>query len=173
LLTACHDDPPSARASTILQGPLVAPAATGADNSPALAGISGVRGRRFFDAPGMVNTAVREMLTRPMDRDPVAGRPERMAAALAAQRQVSSVPWIFNSLLNEIEYRLGTPRPSSIPPEVHLSVTGVCNIECRFCAYEHALARRDFVDVEQVAKLDVLRWVQTFRLHSGLGEPTA
>jgi MoaA/NifB/PqqE/SkfB family radical SAM enzyme len=96
----------------------------------------------------------------------------RMRIALAAQRDVSSVPWVFNSLLNDIEYRLGHPKPESFPPEVHLSITGVCNIECRFCAYEHRNARADFVDVAKVARLDFLRLVQTFRLHSGLGEST-
>jgi len=95
-----------------------------------------------------------------------------MAAALIAQRRVSRVPWVFNTLLNDIEYRLGHAEPESFPPEVHLSVTGFCNIECRFCAYEHSNARADFVDVAKVARLDFLRYAQTFRLHSGLGEST-
>jgi MoaA/NifB/PqqE/SkfB family radical SAM enzyme len=126
----------------------------------------------MFDSPLFVNTALKEMMTEPQDRGRIDGDPVRMAAALAAQRNVSSVPWIFNSLLNEIEYHLGQAEPESFPPEVHLSVTGFCNIECRFCAYEHSNARADFIDAAKVARLDFLRFVQTFRLHSGLGEST-
>jgi hypothetical protein len=60
-----------------------------------------------------------------------------MAEALAMQREVSRVPWVFNTLLNDIEYRVGTIQPRSFPPEIHLSMTGHCNIECRFCGYTH------------------------------------
>ncbi len=151
----------------------LAPATSWPAHSPALAGIGHVRGIRAFDAAPHVNTAVAELLTVPQDSGPVGGRPDRMARALGRQRSVSRVPWVFNSLLNEIEYRMGRVDPESVPPEVHLSVTGACNIECRFCAYEHRIARPEMVDVAQVARLDFLRFVQTFRLHSGLGEPTA
>jgi molybdenum cofactor biosynthesis enzyme MoaA len=173
LLTACVDDVIDREWSRLSGRVVLPPAATWAENSPALAGIDDVRGRRCFDAPPFVNTAFREMLTAPVDRGAIAGRPERMAAALLAQRGVSRVPWVFNALLNDLEFRLGTPQPNGVPPEIHLSVTGFCNIECRFCAYEHALARQDFVDVDRIGRLDFLRLAQTFRLHSGLGEPTA
>ena len=151
----------------------LAPAASWAEHSPAVAGVGDVRGLRAFDAAPPVITALAELLTAPEDPAPVAGRPERMAEALARQRGASRVPWVFNSLLNEIEYRMGRVEVESVPPEVHLSVTGACNIECRFCAYEHTIARPEMVDVAQVARLDFLRFAQTFRLHSGLGEPTA
>jgi molybdenum cofactor biosynthesis enzyme MoaA len=173
LLTAGADDPCEAEWTRLVSGPPLAPAASFVENSPALAGIPDARSRRAFDSPLFVNTAIREMMTGPQDRGRIAGDPTRMAAALAAQRGVSRVPWVFNTLLNDIEYRLGRVEPESVPPEVHLSVTGLCNIECRFCAYEHDNARADFVDVASVARLDFLRFVQTFRLHSGLGEPTA
>jgi molybdenum cofactor biosynthesis enzyme MoaA len=172
LLTACVGDVVAADWRGIVSQPMLAPAATVAENSPALAGVDAVRGRRSFDAPPFVNTAFREMLTAPADRGALGGRPERMAEALLAQRRASRVPWIFNTLLDEVEYRLGEPHPLAVPPEVHLSVTGFCNIECRFCAYEHALSRSDFVDVGRVARLDFLDLAQTLRLHSGLGEPT-
>jgi MoaA/NifB/PqqE/SkfB family radical SAM enzyme len=172
LLTACLDDRVEAEWTRLVQRPPLAPAAAFVENSPALAGVAGVRSRRTFDSPLYVNTALREMMTQPQDRGPIGGDPPRMAAALAAQRHVSRVPWVFNTLLNDIEYRLGRIEPESCPPEVHLSVTGFCNIECRFCAYEHASARADLVDVSRVARLDLLRFAQTFRLHSGLGEPT-
>jgi molybdenum cofactor biosynthesis enzyme MoaA len=95
-----------------------------------------------------------------------------MAEALATQRETSQVPWVFNTLLNDIEYRLGVIRPRSIPPEIHLSMTGRCNIECRFCGYTHDVGRSKFVEPLQVARMDFLRHVQGFRLNSGLGEPT-
>ena len=172
LLTACLDDPVESEWARLVQKPPLAPAVSFVENSPALAGIPGARSRRAFDSPLYVNTALREMMTQPQDRRPVGGDPARMAMALVAQRSVSRVPWVFNSLLNDIEYRLGQIEPASVPPEVHLSVTGFCNIECRFCAYEHDNARVDFVDVARVARLDFLRFAQTFRLHSGLGEST-
>jgi molybdenum cofactor biosynthesis enzyme MoaA len=151
----------------------LAPAASSAEHSPASAGVGDPRGLRAFDAAPHVNTALGEILAAPEDPGPVAGRPERMAEALRRQRGASRVPWVFNALLNEIEYRMGRVEVESFPPEVHLSVTGACNIECRFCAYEHKIARPEMVDVAQVARLDFLRFAQTFRLHSGLGEPTA
>jgi molybdenum cofactor biosynthesis enzyme MoaA len=172
LLTACVDDVVDTEWSQLAGQPMLPSAAAGANNSPALAGVGSVRGRRSFDAPPFVNTAFREMLTAPADRGAIAGSPERIAEALLAQRRVSRVPWVFNTLLDDVEYRIGTPEPCGIPPEIHLSITGFCNIECRFCAYEHALARRDFVDVERVARLDFLALAQSLRLHSGLGEPT-
>jgi MoaA/NifB/PqqE/SkfB family radical SAM enzyme len=173
LLTACVDDAVDDAWSSLRVEPLVPPGPSCPERSPALAGVEPARGRRAFDAAPFVNTAFREMLMAPVDRGAVGRRPERMVAALVAQRDASQVPWVFNTLVNDIEYRTGAPHPVAVPPEIHLSVTGFCNIECRFCAYEHALARRDFVDVERVARLDFLRLVQTFRLHSGLGEPTA
>jgi molybdenum cofactor biosynthesis enzyme MoaA len=151
---------------------LIPPDNTSPDNSPALDDVANRVGRRAFDAPMYVNTAFRELLTMPADAGAVGGRPERMLAALVGQRRGSRVPWVFNSLINEIEFRVGAREPQSIPPEVHLSITGLCNIECRFCAYTHDIARRDQVDEQQVAKLDFLQFAQTFRLHSGLGDPT-
>ena len=173
LLAACVDDPIGDAWARIRLEAIVPPGPSCPEHSPAMAGIEEARGRRSFDAAPFVNTAFREMLTAPADRGVVEGRPERLAAALVAQRDASTVPWVFNALINDIEHRVGAVRPLAVPPEIHLSVTGFCNIECRFCAYEHALARRDFVDVERVARLDFLRLAQTFRLHSGLGEPTA
>jgi hypothetical protein len=85
----------------------LAPAGSLAEHSPALTGIGGARGLRGFDAAPFVNTAIAELLTAPADREPVAGRPEAMARALERQRWTSRVPWVFNTLLNEIEYRLG------------------------------------------------------------------
>jgi MoaA/NifB/PqqE/SkfB family radical SAM enzyme len=172
LLSACVDDRVDAEWARLRGEVMIPPAETSADNSPALEGIADCQGRRSYDAPVFVNTAFRELLTAPCDRGNVEGRPERMAAALVLQRSVSRVPWVFNTLVNDIEYRIGSTEPDSIPPEVHLSIAGRCNIECRFCAYEHAIARTDVVDVNDVARLDFLAFAQTFRLHSGLGEPT-
>jgi molybdenum cofactor biosynthesis enzyme MoaA len=142
------------------------------EHSPALTGTMGAWAPRPYDSSYYLGTALAEIITQPEDRRPVVGDPAAMARALRAQREVSRVPWIFNSLLNEIEYREGVVEPESFPPEVHLSITGGCNIECHFCSYGHDIARRDLVEPGQVAKLDFLRHVQMFRLHSGLGEPT-
>ncbi len=173
LLTASVGDQVDGNWTHLVRRPPLAPIASSVENSPALAGVAEARSRRPFDSPLFLNTALKEMMTNPQDRGKIGGDPARMATALVAQRAASQVPWIFNTWLNDIEYRLGDVEPQSFPPEVHLSVTGICNIECRFCAYEHDNARADLVNLDQVARLDFLRFVQTFRLHSGLGEPTA
>jgi len=74
--------------------------------------------------------------------------------------------------LNEIEYRMGSPEPWSTPPEIHLSMTGACNISCKFCSYAKEIARFDFIAPDQVQNLGILRYARTLRLSSGLGEPT-
>ena len=51
-------------------------------------------------------------------------------------------------------------------------MTGRCNIECRFCGYTRDVGRSKFTEPVQVSRLDFLRFVQGFRLNSGLGEPT-
>jgi len=173
LLTASVGDQVDEEWAGLVRRPPLPHAASSVENSPALAGVADARSRRKFDSPVFVNTALKEMMAGPRDLGRIGQDPARMAVALAAQRGVSSVPWVFNTWLNDVEYRLGQVEPESFPPEVHLSVTGICNIECRFCAYEHDNARADLVDVTQVARLDFLRFGQTFRLHSGLGEPTA
>lgn len=152
--------------------PRVAPGSSCEDNSPALSGVEKAWSKRAADSPVFLNTALLEMLRCPLDQRPIGGNPQRMADALLAQRTVSKVPWIFNTLVNEIEYRQGAIEPRSFPPEIHLSLTGACNIECRFCAYAKSSARFQFVDLPRVARLDFLRHVQILRLSSGLGEPT-
>ncbi len=151
---------------------LVAPDPFSEDNSPTLADVENRFAKRASDSPIYLNTALEELLDRPQDHEPMNGNPQRMAEVLLSHRQVSQVPWIFNSLINEIEYREGVVEVQSFPPEIHLSLTGACNIECRFCAYTKTNAIYQFVDLSKVAQLDFLRHVQILRLSSGLGEPT-
>jgi MoaA/NifB/PqqE/SkfB family radical SAM enzyme len=119
-----------------------------------------------------LNTALREVIERPSE-DGVDGEdPDHLARVLVAQRDRSAVPWIWNALANEVEHRAARPRLRSFPQEMHLSLTGRCNIECRFCSYSHEAARSDFVDRARLEGLGVLRHLRTVRLSSGLGEPT-
>ena len=152
--------------------PWVSAHSCGPTHSPAMNGISFPRALDLHDAPRLLNTALAEAIFDPADRSALGDSADGFRRALLAQRERSRVPWIFNELVNEIEYRTACPNPSSSPPEVHLSVSGACNIECRFCSYTHANARRDQVTVEQIARLDFFRHVRTLRLHSGNGEPT-
>lgn len=142
-----------------------------AENSPAVAGVKERITRPSPISPRYLNAAFAELLYEPADRGPIIST-ERLRQALLAQREHSSVPWIFNTLVNEIEYRLGRPILDSFPPEIHLSLTGRCNIECKFCNYAHDQAYSDYVDVALIARLDVFRYLHTLRLSSGLGEPT-
>jgi molybdenum cofactor biosynthesis enzyme MoaA len=151
---------------------LVPSPAGSVDQAPSAAGLTDPRSLCAPFAPRHLNTALAEVLYDPADPGAVDGSPERLRRALLAQRDRSAVPWVFNTLVNEIEYRLGRPILDSFPPELHLSVTGRCNIECRFCSYAHETAHGDFVTVAQVARLDFLRHLHTLRLSSGLGEPT-
>ena len=79
LLTATASDDIARDWRRLCHETVIAPAATSADNSPALAGIDDRQGRREFDAPIYLNTAIRELLTSPRDRgDDIERRPERI-----------------------------------------------------------------------------------------------
>lgn len=171
-LAACIDDETEAAWRDIALMPFLPPDKISAENSPAMRHMKDPRCRRRYNAPRFLNTAIKEILCNPQDRGYVGHDPLQMRRALSAQRSASKVPWIFNTLINEIDYRLGSAKPSSFPPEIHLSTTGVCNIECRFCDYTHSVARPDFTTTSQVSRMDFLRYAQTLRLGSGLGEPT-
>jgi MoaA/NifB/PqqE/SkfB family radical SAM enzyme len=96
----------------------------------------------------------------------------RLREKLEWLRNRSLVPWVFNAWLNEIEFSEGTIEPSSHPLEIHLSVTGLCNISCNFCTYTNEIGRRQYLSVDDILKLQVLKNIQVLRLNSGLGEPT-
>lgn len=151
---------------------LVRPSFGSVENSPAAAGLKEQTVRPSPISPVYLNAALAELFYEPADTGPVGTSLERMRQALLAQRERSSVPWIFNTLVNEIEYRMGRPILDSFPPEIHLSLTGRCNLECKFCSYAHGRAYSDYVDVERIARLDAFRYLHTLRLSSGLGEPT-
>jgi MoaA/NifB/PqqE/SkfB family radical SAM enzyme len=157
---------PAAGAWRSAGGRRVAPAAAHPDHSPTVRGTILAEARPPAEAPCYLNTAFRELLAH---RTPDAP----LADGLLALRGASRVPWIFNSLLGEVEHQAGVEAPQALPPEVHLSLTGVCNIECRFCGYSHDTARFNRVTLEQVQQLEFLRSVRVLRLNSGLGEPTA
>ncbi|MCF8143843.1 MAG: radical SAM protein [Deltaproteobacteria bacterium] len=140
--------------------------------SPAVEGASHLNCKRSSVSPCYLNKALSEVLYFPVDTAQVNGSPERMRQALLAHRDCSAVPWIFNVLANQIEYRTGKVVTDSLPPEVHLSVTGRCNLECRFCSYSHGMSKTEHVGIAQMQCLDFLNHLQTVRLSSGLGEPT-
>lgn len=140
--------------------------------SPAVEGVSSLNGKRSSVSPFYLNKALLEVLYFPVDTAQINGSPERMRQALLAQREHSAVPWIFNVLINQIEYRMGKVVMDSFPPGVHLSMTGGCNIECRFCSYTHDKAKDDHVGIAQIQNLDFLEHLHSVRLSSGLGEPT-
>ncbi len=172
LLTVCVDDPIDYTWSKMDPAHFVRPSSIGVENSPAAKGIDMPVGLRAHDAPCYLNTALEEILFHTVNGENVADDPQRMRKVLAAHRSISKVPWIFNELLNEIEYRTGSPEPWSTPPEIHLSMTGACNISCKFCSYTKKIARFDFVTPSQAQSLGILKYARTLRLSSGLGEPT-
>jgi hypothetical protein len=141
-------------------------------HSPATAALSSPRSRRGPFAPAALNSALAELLDYPFDLRPGGRAPHLLRSALVAQRQHSAVPWVFNALINHIEYRTGEPTLASFPPEVHLALTGACNIECGFCSYSHKKAYFEYAGLAEVERLDFLGHLSTLRLSSGLGEPT-
>ena len=170
LTAGVEDDPHGAEASWT--GYKYLPAnGTCEENSPAMSSVGTMESRPSTYSPRRLNTAFQEILSSTGPRYGVEKDPVAMIKALRFQRETSNIPWFFNTLINEIEYRLGSVHPVSFPPEIHLSTTGMCNIECRFCGYTHDIARRGCVTRDQVSTMTYLRYAQTFRLASGLGEP--
>lgn len=145
---------------------------SGPSCSPVLSGITPRHTTRPFDAPPAVNVALAEAVFHPADQSPIGDSPKRLRSALIRQGETSAAPWIFNELLNAVEYSMGHCEPESIPPEMHISISGLCNIECQFCSYRPVMARKDRVSVNQISRLAFLRHVRTLRLHAGNGEPT-
>lgn len=173
-LTACIDDDAGEIDSAwriIRQYPYLKRGKVCFENSPAMRQIENVHCKSWNYSLRYLNTAFKEILSDPRDRRVVENDPVRMIEALRAQRDISKVPWIFNTLINDIEVRTGAIKPVSFPPEIHISLTGICQIECRFCGYSHEIARQDFVTPAQILRMDFLRHVHTLRLHSGHGEP--
>ena len=110
LLTVCVDDPADYPWPE-MDGPhFVRPSSTGLENSPAMTGIEMPVGLRAHDAPCYLNTAFEEIL-RTVNGEKAADDPQRMREVLATHRSISKVPWIFNELLNEIEYRMDRRNP--------------------------------------------------------------
>ncbi|WP_438394126.1 radical SAM protein [Caballeronia sp. DA-9] len=150
----------------------IPPSSTSAYHSPTLDDIEIKMGRSYSDAPIYINAAFYELLESQQDEDHQgASTIDNTIDALLKHRNRSQIPWVFNALINEIEYRQGITEPDSLPPEIHLSLTGACNLECRFCAYTDSNAIYEFSDLTKIMRLDFLRHVQILRLSSGLGEP--
>jgi len=168
-LTACAGDPTAYRRPAIDKAFLVRPSSTGSEYSPALSGSGEAVSMPAHDAPRYLNRAFMEILANGSCSGNDAGDPQGVRELLETHRRTSNVPWIFNELLNEVEYRTGAPVPSSVPAEVHLATTGACNTSCKFCGYTPELARFEFATAEQVKNLGILRYTRMLRLSSGWG----
>ena len=107
LLTVCVDDPIDYPWPRIDRAHIVHPSSTCVENSPAMTGIGISAGLRAHDAPRYLNTAFKEILIHTGNGEKAANDPQRMREVLSTHRSVSKVPWIFNELLNEIEYTMG------------------------------------------------------------------
>jgi sulfatase maturation enzyme AslB (radical SAM superfamily) len=174
-LTTCSNESLSetdAGQSSSFENEFIAPNVAGIDHSPAMENILDAKRRPTAFDPRFLNTAFMEIVSKPVASNVGPLDSDDFAHALLKYRDRSTVPWIFNAMVNEIEYRKGSTSPEAFPPEVHLSTTGMCNINCRFCGYEQSIARPNCVRPEQIQKMTYLRHSQTLRLSSGLGEPS-
>lgn len=145
---------------------------TGFHHSPTSQTFKKLLRRYDGNASPYLNKAFSEVISNNKDDLKIDNEPDQMAKSLLVYREMSSVPWIFNTWLNAIEHRLGNSHLKSFPPEIHLSLTGLCNLECNFCSYTHDSSKRDFVTLKQIDQIKDLKYIQILRLHSGLGEPT-
>ncbi|MCG6880972.1 MAG: hypothetical protein LJE96_17750, partial [Deltaproteobacteria bacterium] len=133
------------------------PNTAGIDHSPAMAEHGGAKRRPTAFDPRFLNTAFMEVISKPVDCFTTGQDTGSMIHSLLKQRDQSVVPWIFNALVNEIEYHLGSTVPESFPPEIHLSCTGICNINCGFCNYNNSIARQNYVQPEKIQEMGYLR----------------
>ena len=143
----------------------VPPSRISCENSVAMKGVINPESRRASDSPVYTNTAFAEAIFSGDGKS-------RLADDLIMQRDRSRTPWIFNSLLNSLEYAAGASELASAPPEIHVSSTGLCNLTCRFCTYTSEVGKPSFLPLGGLKKLAVLKWAKTLRLSAGLGEPT-
>lgn len=120
-----------------------------------------------------LNTAYREIIYAPgNDRSSKDDDTPQLIWHLKALEKTSQVPWIYNTLVNEIEYFTGQHTLTSFPPEVHMSVSGACSLECKFCTYERVNSRTAYLDRSHFQTALPLARMHSLRLTSGLGEPT-
>jgi len=143
----------------------VPPSPVSCENSAATQGTSQLESGKAADAPSYLNTAFAEAIFNDTETS-------LLVDDLKLQRDCSRTPWIFNALLNSIEYYAGTPHMTSVAPEIHVSSTGLCNLTCRFCSYTPEIGKQDYLALAGLQNLDVLKSVKTLRLSAGLGEPT-
>lgn len=84
----------------------------------------------------------------------------------------SDEPHEMNRQLNELEQRLELTQLKSFPINVSMNMTSICNAKCRFCV---SVPKRrefaDFVQLDDIRKMDWLRYVSTFCFTAGYGEP--
>lgn len=135
------------------------------ENSGALSGIEALVARKASDAPIYLNQAVSEAL---FDDESSTSLDDQLVRLL----QRSRTPWVFNTLLNTLEYSAGKSVLTSVPPEVHVSSTGMCNLTCLFCSYTPEIGKPGYLSKADLQTLTVLRCAKTLRLSAGLGEPT-
>ena len=119
-LTACMDDDANEIDSAwrmIQQHPFFPRGNVCFENSPAMRQGEKVHCKSWSYSFRYLNTAFKEILSNPQDRRVVGNDPIRMVEALKAQRDISKVPWIFNTLM--------CYRPCRIKPgrETCISVT--------------------------------------------------
>jgi len=82
-------------------------------------------------------------------------------------------PAMLNEVLNKYEIRRGCDRLYSFPPNVSLCMTTTCNARCSFCVYDPADSRYnlgDAISIEQLSRMDWLKYVKTFAIWGGLGD---
>lgn len=77
----------------------------------------------------------------------------------------------LNARLALLEYHRGSRSLASFPVEVCLNLTDMCNAHCVFCGYFGTRPAGETVRLEDLARLDWLRFARLLMLHGGYGEP--
>ncbi len=79
-------------------------------------------------------------------------------------------PHLANYLLARYEMEHKIEITNSFPNNVHMDLSSVCNVQCRFCKYTNNHIPATFLTMDQVKAIEWLRWVWSFNFSSGTAE---
>jgi len=91
-------------------------------------------------------------------------------AALLSLLERHPAPHFVNMLLINDEVKLGIDEVRSYPQYVFFDISSICSVECRFCKYTHEQLPKRNVTLEQVRRLEWLKYVRMLNLTAGTAE---
>lgn len=77
--------------------------------------------------------------------------------------------WV-NYKLCELEYDSGRDELKSYPPYLWMDISSVCSVECRFCKYTHEQLPVVNLTLDQIKRIEWLKYVKWLNLTAGTAE---